>query len=56
MSTAPHASDREWWRPQGLADIRILWLDRSATTNTALVAYRYERHALSDEEVRRRTS
>ena len=46
---------REWSRPQGLADIKILWLDRSATTNTALVAYRYERNALSDEEIRRRT-
>lgn len=45
---------RGWAAPQGVADILILWLDRSTTTHAALVAYRYESNALSDEETRRR--
>jgi DNA-binding CsgD family transcriptional regulator len=44
----------EWSRPQGVADIKVLWLDRSATTNAVLVAYLYEGNALPDEEIRRR--
>jgi DNA-binding CsgD family transcriptional regulator/PAS domain-containing protein len=44
----------EWSRPQGVADIKILWLDRSTTTYAALVAYRYEGNALPDEEIGRR--
>jgi DNA-binding CsgD family transcriptional regulator/PAS domain-containing protein len=45
----------EWSRPQGVTDIKILWLDKSsATTNAALVAYQYEGNAFSDEEIRRR--
>jgi DNA-binding CsgD family transcriptional regulator len=37
-----------------VADIKFLWLDRSTTTKSALVAYRYESNPFSDEEIGRR--
>lgn len=47
----------EWSRPQGVADIKILWLDKSSTTtNAALVAYQYEGNSLPDKEIERRAS
>jgi DNA-binding CsgD family transcriptional regulator len=45
---------REWSRPQGLADIKVLWLDKSTASRAMLVAYRYEGNGLSDEEIGRR--